>query len=256
VRPELAIVDEHTFSRASKILEQRRDAFKLTGERNSEKYPFSKLIKCKCCGVSFRRTVRTYKNTYINWVCTGRNANGVDTCPNKTVIGEAELLDSIRSYFSRLLREKPNVAERIAAEYCREQKAKDENRLSEKELTSRLGKLRKAREKYREMYAAGVITMSELREKNDELNATVGRLTEELRLVRNNLTNGGVPEGAPNEIWNDIDSLLAASISAGNMISRVIEKIEVDEHRNVDIYLKPFGVAGPDQTVLLGDVRT
>jgi uncharacterized Zn finger protein len=28
-------------------------------------YLFSTLIKCKECGWSFRRTVRTYKNTYV-----------------------------------------------------------------------------------------------------------------------------------------------------------------------------------------------
>jgi hypothetical protein len=81
-RPEIQIIEDETFERAQEILHGRHDSFNLTHERQSNKHLFSTLIKCKECGWSFRRTVRTYKNTYVRWVCSGRNGHGADSCPN------------------------------------------------------------------------------------------------------------------------------------------------------------------------------
>ena len=64
-RPEIRIIEDGTFERAQEILHGRHDSFNLTHERQSNKHLFSTLIKCKECGWSFRRTVRTYKNTYV-----------------------------------------------------------------------------------------------------------------------------------------------------------------------------------------------
>ena len=78
----------------------------LNHERQSNKYLFSTLIKCKECGWSFRRTVRTYKNTYVRWVCSGRNGKGADSCPNKTAVDEEELIQVLQGYFNRILQQK------------------------------------------------------------------------------------------------------------------------------------------------------
>ena len=65
---------------------------------------------------------------------------------------EAVLLSSILSYFSELLKEKPNVAERIMSEFKRGYEAKCESCSSKKELSSKLKKLKKAKQKYTDMY--------------------------------------------------------------------------------------------------------
>ena len=87
----------------------RHDAFNLSHERQSNKHLFSTLIKCKECGWSFRRTVRTYKNTYVRWVCSGRNGRGADSCPNKTVVDEEELIEVLQEYFTNVLKQKKKV---------------------------------------------------------------------------------------------------------------------------------------------------
>lgn len=255
-RPDLAIIDEMTFAKAAKILAKRKDNFNITGERLSEKHIFSKLIKCKCCGASFRRYVRTFKNTYVKWVCTGRNANGADSCPNSVVIDEAELLNSIREYFAGLLRDKPGVIDRIVTEFNRLYRKKDENQLSEKELTSQLSKLRKTKEKYMEMYTADIIKIDELREKTAELNESIEKLTEDLRLIQNNITKGDLLKNILSETFKDIDSILASVEITNSMLSRVIERIEVDENSNVDIYLKLFSDIGLESTVHVRDVSS
>ena len=77
-RPELRIIDDNIFEKAGETLHSRHASFNMKHERQSNKYLFSTLIKCKECGWSFRRTVRTYKNTYVRWVCSGHNGRGAD----------------------------------------------------------------------------------------------------------------------------------------------------------------------------------
>ena len=58
-RPDLRVIEPELFDKAQAILASRTHAFKLDKERQSNKYLFSTLIKCRDCGWSFRRTVRT-----------------------------------------------------------------------------------------------------------------------------------------------------------------------------------------------------
>ena len=85
------------------------------------------MIKCKECGWSFRRTVRTYKNTYVRWVCSGRNGKGADSCPNKTAVDEEELIQVLQEYFHRVLQQKNKVIDYVVKEFQRVYKAKDRN---------------------------------------------------------------------------------------------------------------------------------
>lgn len=98
-RPEFRIIDDETFEKAQRILASRYDSFNISHERQSNKYLFSTLIKCKDCGWSFRRTVRTYKNTYVRWVCSGHNGNGADSCPNAVSVDEEDLIQALQEYF-------------------------------------------------------------------------------------------------------------------------------------------------------------
>ena len=75
-------------------MQARASLFRLDKQRQSNKYLFSTLIKCKECGWSFRRIARTYKNTYVRWVCSGHNGQGAAVaCPNAVTVDEDELID-------------------------------------------------------------------------------------------------------------------------------------------------------------------
>lgn len=50
IRPEIRIIEDEVFDKAQDILKGRHDSFKITHERQSNKYLFSTLIKCKECG--------------------------------------------------------------------------------------------------------------------------------------------------------------------------------------------------------------
>lgn len=255
-RPELKIIDTDTFERTQEIMVERGKTFKLDKERQSNKYLFSTLIKCKECGWSYRRTERKYKNTYVRWVCSGRNAKGSESCPNATTIEESKLIKILTEYFSRLLAKRKDVTDYLIGEFERIYKAKDESINYEKELKAELDKLRSARQKYMDMYADDLITREELNERIGGSRKRIERLENELKMVSYQITKREQLEGILNRTFKEIEDIADVSEMSNAQLRKIVQKIEVDRDGNVDIYLKLFGELGLDESVLLLNDRT
>lgn len=251
VRPELRIIDDETFDKAQDILKGRHDSFKLTHERQSNKYLFSTLIKCKDCGWSFRRTVRQYKNTYVRWVCSGHNGRGADSCPNAVTVDEEELIQVLQEYFQDVLSKKKKVIDHVIREFQRVYKAKDENIEYEKELNAELDKLRKSREKYMDMYTDDLISREELNEKIGGMRKEIERMENELKMVSYHLTKGEQLEAILNSTFKQMEDITDVHEMTNTQLKRLIQKIEVDKDGNVDVYLRLIGDLGLDETVLI-----
>lgn len=251
MRPDLKIIDEDVFEMVKKIKAERQNIFKLTGERKTEKNVFSKLIKCSCCGTSFRRQVRSYKNTYIKWICSGRNYNGTASCLNKTVIDEKELLDAIKDYFIAILKDKPNSVKNIINEFNKQYKEKGENEAAEKEISKQLQKLKKSKQKYLEMFDNDIINISELKTKTTALNNSIAELEEKLKIINLNISKSDMLKNNLIETFSDIEKLLKEENITNNLLSRVIESITVDDNGNIDIYLRLLSDIGLDKKVQL-----
>lgn len=254
--PELRIIEDEIFESAQEILRGRHDAFNLSHERQSNKHLFSTLIKCKECGWSFRRTVRTYKNTYVRWVCSGRNGRGADSCPNKTVVDEEELIEVLQEYFTNVLRQKKKVIDYVIKEFQRVYKAKDENIEYEKELNAELAKLQKTRQKYMDMYTDDLISREELNEKIGGIRQEIERLENELKMVSYHLTKGEQLENILNRTFKEIEDITDVHQMTNQQLKRLIQKIEVDKEGNVDIYLRLLGDLGLDESVLIEENET
>ena len=255
-RPGLRIIDDETYEQAQEILRSRHDAFNISHERQSNKHLFSTLIKCKECGWSFRRTVRTYKNTYVRWVCSGHNGRGADSCPNAVAVDENELIEVLQEYFAEILKQKKKVIRYVVGEFQRVYKAKDENLEYEKELTVQLSKLQKIRQKYMDMYADDLISREELNEKIGGMRKEIERLENELKMVSYHLTKGEQLEAVLNSTFQQIEDIADVRQMTNEQLKRIIQKIEVDKDGNVDIYLRLFGDLGLDETVLIIDNET
>lgn len=255
-KPELRVIDDDSFIKAAKLLEQRNNAFNINHERQSNKHLFSTLIKCSCCGYSFRRTERCYKNTYVKWVCSGRNANGAESCTNMTKVDEEELSDAIKAYFVGILQSRNNVIQNIVREFNRIYHTREDNSLYELELTERLAKATRSRKKYMDMYEDELITREELREKVSARNVEIEKCENELKLVKYNLNKGNQLEEVMQSTFKDIDSILSMEHMTNAQLKRVIDKIVVDEHGKVDVYLKLLSDIGFDQSVLIDDSNT
>ena len=233
-RPELRIIEDETFEKAQEILRGRHDAFNLSHERQSNKHLFSTLIKCKECGWSFRRTVRTYKNTYVRWVCSGRNGRGADSCPNKTVVDEEELIEVLQEYFTNVLKQKKKVIAHVVNEFQRVYKAKDEN----------------------VEYTDDLISREELNEKIGGSRQEMERIENELKMVSYHLTKGEQLENILNNTFKEIEDITDVHQMTNQQLKRLIQKIEVDKEGNVDIYLRLLGDLGLDESVLIEENET
>ena len=251
LRPELRIIEDEVFDKAQDILKGRHDSFKITHERQSNKYLFSTLIKCKECGWSFRRTVRQYKNTYVRWVCSGHNGKGADSCPNAVTVDEEELIQALQDYFQEILSKKKKVINYVIKEFQRVYKAKDENIEYEKQLNTELNRLRKSREKYMDMYTDDLISREELNEKIGGVRKEIERLENELKMVSYHLTKGEQLEAILNSTFKQLEDITDVHEMTNAQLKRLIQKIEVDKEGNVDIYLRLIGDLGLDEAVLI-----
>ena len=249
--PALKIIDEKTFNKAQKILAKNRETFKITNERNSTKYPFSQLIKCKHCGYSFRRVERKFANTYIRWCCSYRNSKGADTCPNHTLVDEKELMKEIKKYLKGMLASKPNVIKRMVDEFKRIYNSKDENQKTEKDLRAELAKIDRLEDKKREMYEADLLPFDDLRKQLAELAERKEWLINEIDLAMRNISKSDLLDNNLKEIFTDIETLLTHTKFTNEQLSRIIDHVEVDKDGNVDIYLKLLIEMGLEQNVLL-----
>lgn len=250
-RPDLKIVELADFEKAQEILHGRHASFNMNRERQSNKHLFSTLIRCKECGWSFRRTVRTYKNTYVRWVCSGHNGKGADSCPNAVTVDEDELINVLKEYFNQILSQKKKVVQYVVEEFQRIYKAKDENLEYEKELKSQLNKLTKAREKYMDMYADDLISRQELNNKIGGSRKEIERLENELKMVSYHLTKGEQLEGVLNHTFKEIEDITDVREMTNTQLKRIIQKIEVDQKGNVEIFLRLFGDLGLEEAVLI-----
>lgn len=255
-RPDLQIISPEELEKAQQIMTSRGQVFKVDRERQSNKYLFSTLIKCKECGWSFRRTVRTYKNTYVRWVCSGHNGKGADSCPNAVTVDEDELIDVLQEYFNNLLASKKNVIHYVVGEFQRVYKAKDENLEYEKQLNTQLAKLKKSRQKYMDMYTDDLITREELNEKIGGMRQEIDRIENELKMVSYNVTKGEQLEHILNQTFKTIEDIPDVRKMTNAQLKQIVQKIEVDKDGNIDIYLRLFGDLGLGETVLVSHNRT
>lgn len=234
-RGELGIIEPGQFEQAQKIMKERHTAFHAKHERQSNKYPFSTLVRCKECGWSFRRTIRTYKNTYIRWVCSGRNGRGADSCPNAVTVDEEELLSVLEQYFARMIKDEAGLADRVAKEFEKKYKSGDENRERERFLEKELRKCRKKRKKYAEMYAEELITKEELRENADGLLEQQKQIEDELHLISSGTDRDGEKRGILEQACRTMK--ISVRDMTNTQLKQMIDRIEVDRDGNVDVYL-------------------
>ncbi len=255
-RESLAIIERNVFERTQTILKERGQAFKVNNERQSNRYLFSTLIKCKDCGWSFRRVERTYKNTYVTWVCSGRNGRGADSCANKTVIDEKELIGVLSDYFAYLLSHRKNVVESVTSEFKRVYRERDENTEREKQIKSELAKLEKSRQKYMDLYADGLISREEVNRQLAGTRQKKEALERELKMVEGRLTMHEKLGGVLKKTFRSIEDVADVAGMTNAQLRRIVRRIEVDHDGNVDIYLQLNSGLGLDFTISAEDGET
>lgn len=235
--PNLRIISDEEFEASVALMEKRNQDFNLNRTRQSNRFPFSTLIKCQECGYSFRRVYREFKyGEYAKWVCSGVNSYGKDFCSNHTIIDEAELLEQIRSYLISIIKDKDKFLADTKAEIRKKYQQKQPG-LSAEEIQREIDKRKKLRQKQIEMYEAEVITIKELKENTKKLD-------KELEEYQKNLGYCYSPDSDQaltkmiNTYCKDIETLLTAETIDNVLLKRIIERIEVSPDGEVKVILK------------------
>ncbi len=246
-RPELAIIDLETYELAQKKMKINQEKYSQ-GQRKDCKHVFSTLLRCENCGYFFRQSVRKVKDgKKYKWVCCGRNLKGADSCHNKTVIDETDLLNSIKKYLASLIEDKQKVIKKIIKDFNKNYEPIHQNLKSSKEIKKEIERLKKSRQKYLDMYESEVISMEDLKSKTEGVNREIKRLEEKLKMVTFGITQADRLEYGLTDTFKTIGDILKTAEITNEMLKRVIDRIEVAEDGHINIYLRLLADIGLDE---------
>ena len=118
-------------------------------------------------------------------------------------------------------------------------------------MTTELNKLRRAREKYMNMYTDDLISREELSEKIGGMRKEIERLENDLKMVSYNLTKGDQLEAILNSTFKQLEDITDVHEMTNVQLKRLVSKIEVDSEGDVDIFLRLIGDLGVDEKVFV-----
>ena len=255
-RPELKIIEPALFQKTQEVMRERGKRYRTDKIRTSNKHLFSTLIRCKECGRSFRRCVRTYQNTYVRWVCSGRNGNGVKSCPNAVSLPEEELIGVLEEYFAGILQQKRNLLSLAAEELEKALRARSENGEREQELHRSIARLNKMRQKYAEMYTDDLISREELREKIGGIKEEKERCESELQAMTDSVYKGERLTKILHTVFQKVADFSDVRQMRNADLRNIVQKIEVDREGHVEVWICLLTEEKTDAAVLLSDGRT
>ncbi len=235
-REEMRIISDEELAGAVALMEQRNQDFHLNHTRQSNRHPFSTLIKCQECGYHFRRMERKRKQgDYIKWVCSGANANGRAFCHNHTIIDEAQLLEQIRAYLIHIIQDKDKFLADTKAE-IQKRYQQETKTVSAEELKKEWEKRKRKRQKQLEMYEADIITLEELKEAAKKLDGEMDQLQNQLKRCEKDEKDQAL-ETLLQTHCRDVETLLAAENMDNGLLKRIIEQIDVTSQGEIIIRL-------------------
>ena len=230
-RPELRIISDDDFELVQQKIKERQEQYKNDnpGNRFSNRHLFSNLIKCGECGKSFTAKVYQWKNRYVRYRCCVHNNNGNAHCTNSVTVDEQELLNEVKSYLLTAIEDKKAFADKLMKQYQAQTTNVDVSKLIDTRQS-----LEKRRSKFKEMFAADIITMDELKKEMSAIDEGMRSIDEELKVydeIQKKATH-------IDDIHKDIEQILMQNEYTNDDMRRIIEKIVVYPDKSVEIFMK------------------
>jgi DNA invertase Pin-like site-specific DNA recombinase len=240
-RPEWAIVSKEVFQLTQILLSQRREIHSsgeaaYTEGRNSTRHIFSSLIKCAHCGRSFYQKHYTYVNTRIYWKCQTNDQYTAKKCDNNVTITESDLINQIREYLASIIQNKEAFIQSILSEIEKERFLPKST--SAEDVQKRIRQLQSKKDKYQEMYAADVMTMSELKEKTLIVNKEIDRLSEQLDQLKLSANIDKTNIEQINSYIKEIEDFLSLESITNIEMKKIISQIVVNRDGEIKIHLR------------------
>ena len=236
--PSLQIIDSSLYDAAQRIRLAHGAAYKTNTTRQRNKHLFSTLIKCRECGWSFRRIVGKGKDRPVWWACSRHNQDG-DACSNTIFLDEAELLQTLQTYFATLLSRKKNAVQAVIRTYQKQWEAAEPALQQEKSLTAHLAKLTDTRQKYLDMYTDDLISRTELEEALKRINEERAQTQHSLSLAAEQSISREDLSRVLNQTIQGVSDIADLRQMTNAQLKQIIQKIEVAPDGSADIFLQP-----------------
>ena len=233
---DLKIIDDATFEKAQRLMKERSNSFHTDKTRSSNKYLFSTLIKCADCGWSFRRTERTYKNTYVRWVCSARNGHGTDSCENAISIDENDLIEAIQSYFDSILSNKEKYLCDAKKIFLESHHQHTDTEQKKEEITKKLTELNKQKQKNITMFSRDLIDIDELEQLVQPINAEIARLEFDLKQC-SVIFDQKLFDQSVDSVFRDIKNITDIRKLSNAQMKEIIKEIKVSKDGRIQIHL-------------------
>ncbi len=205
VRPELRVISDGDYELAREKLAGRR----AKSSRHSAKHVFSNLIICGECGKNY--TAKAYRGT-VRYRC-GAHLRG--ECPNSASVDERELLNEVKRAAVSLVSDEKEFAARLSG--C--------PRGEDLEALKRMrGNLIRRRARFTELYAQGLMEITELKKEYARIDAGIERAETGLNT-------------APADCKNVDEMIMNAAFTNADMRA-LIEKAVVYPDKTAEVFLK------------------
>lgn len=232
----LKIVKTSTFLKAQELLADESRGF-ATGKKYQTTNVFGGLIKCSCCGKSFRKRITQTKDKSNVWLCSHRARNGVLACDNSSVVPENFLIEEIKKYFLHILESREQILQDAIKEFKKTHKA-DTALLESKKIKNEIKKLNEKKDNYFDLFADGIMSKAEISTKIKKINLDIDVLNAELDNFQD--TNSALDFFIMDtkKVLNDIDKVFEKDKIFNEMIKTVVESISIDEKGNIEVLIK------------------
>lgn len=255
-RPDLAILDEELFHKAQDIRHGRYDAFKINRTRHSNRNVFSNLLRCECCGYSFRKEQVRGKTVKHRWICSGRNYNGRAACPNVTKVDESEMLESILAYLKSFYQNLDKMLQWTKNEFEKlyKESLPDDNSLEN--LSQEIEQIKKKLEKLDMKFDRDLISIDEYEREAKALKARSVKLEYQLQDYKDTDNVTKQLDMLMKNLFSDIEKMLTADVITNELLKNLIDRIIVCENGEVRVYMKILGNFEIDASVPICNVGT
>lgn len=225
-RPELRIISDEDFELVRKKIEERQEQYKNDSPANrySGKHVFSNLIKCGECGKSFTAKIYNGKNSYVRYRCCAHNNNGNAFCKNSVTIDEQELLNAIKAYLITAIDDKNAFADKLT-----KQSPPHGSDIDVSRLTNAKQALEKRRMKFREMFAADVITIEELKKEMSGIDEGIQGIDREIGKARQETRSLSAMT---------VSDIIEQSELTNDDMRKIIDKIVVYPDKRAEVFMK------------------
>lgn len=184
-----AIVSEELWEQANAVLKRRsRDVKNRQNQCNHANLLTGKMYCTHCGKLYYRKDSKDRKgNVLSRWICSGKIANGTDSCPSFTIY-EEEIKEVLYEVFKDTAEDAKLIIEEYTEMYA-EILAKDSSSGELQKLKDRLGVLSKKKSKLLEYNIAGQISDRDFVEMNKQITEESAEVYSAVEEIENELNS-------------------------------------------------------------------